>query len=1374
MKKLLILFFPVLMWAQNASEFRVNHYSVNNGLSQYDVSSILQDKLGFMWVGTYDGLNRFDGFQPRIFRHHAKEKSISNNRTVSLETDLQGNIWVGGDNGGLSIFNILKSTFFNIKFDSENPLNKSTVSVIKRLSNGRMVIILQGGGIYYVDVKGNDVEKNNITLIVSKIKIKLFQGKKLQNSRVLIEVNRHILIGSLDLGLTELIPDSKHSVFKLQQIVDRPVNTAFVDAENCIWVGTHSGLILLKYFDSFSSCVDLTRQLPQTLINKENITAVCEDNHKQKWIGTASDGLYLLQKNNSRIDVYTSMHYLKSNSSLHSNRITKLFIDKSNILWIGSNNDGLGFSDLSRKIFSELRLNQFDENKNSPFISSVFADNYDNVWVGSEDLGLFRVDKKRNKIDNYNGTDFGIESQIVNTCALQDMWGNLWFGTWNGCYQLKKTDIYKSKFKFEKLTGNELNGKMNAAVYSMSESEKGELWLGTKIGLYRLFRNKSNGAVMKIQKYLPGTNEVSSNVFSVCCLGDYQVFAGTKGNGAMLITYQPNTSQIQIESFNVDQKFITKRLSNNNVWCIRKAAGFVWMGTDEGVVKLIKKNHSYEVLESNRLNESIGFCKVVSVEEDQQGSVWLATNDGAVRVNAKTDEIQFFRNKEGLKSNTVSAIAVRRVDGIMYFGGIKGVNYCNPDELNPPQLNIVPKIIQIKINGNDMLSLAQKGDIDNVNDAPFLKKLYLKHSQNNIALTISTFEFMNPSGSDFQYKMEGRDENWITSRNGERVIIYQNLPPGKYKFLLKSSKDLDHSKIQPSSITFVIAVPPWYQWWAILIYVVIIASILYFVSGIFRSRLRLDNELKMEKYTRAQERELNEIKTKLFVNISHELRTPLSLILSPVKEIAKFELDEQVKKLFNIVQYNSNRLLMLTNQILDAEKNDHLILNIEKRDLVALLKLIVSNFSPLAEEKNIAVTEHYSSSKINGFVDRDIIEKIVSNLILNSIKYTPINGNIEIWCQPKKVENTEFVEISIQDNGKGISKDKIAEIFKPFFQIEGGNGFGVGLSAVKQMVESHLGNITVYSEENQGSTFVVNIPISKHSYALLLSESEQNDSLQSESERKISNSAISKKSDSATILLVEDNKDLRQYITDCLMNDFVVYTAENGEDGFQKSKQFIPDLIVSDIMMPVMDGLEMAKMIYTNESTKHIPVLFLSAKGSLENQFEGINIGAVDYIIKPVDLDMLKSKINNHIHIIRSNRERVRNLYLHSSEPVADTSEENEFISRAHQIISENLSNSLFDVTLLASEMACSKMQLHRRFKAIMDTSPGEFIRLTKLKIAYNYLVSGSHNVSEIVLLCGFENHSHFTKMIKQHFGKTPRVIIAESKDFPKNDSNTN
>ena len=787
------------------------------------------------------------------------------------------------------------------------------------------------------------------------------------------------------------------------------------------------------------------------------------------------------------------------------------------------------------------------------------------------------------------------------------------------------------------------------------------------------------------------------------------------------------------------------------------------MGTDEGVVRLKRSGNSYQVIQDQLLNETIAYCKVVSIAEDQQKFVWLATNDGAVRVNSKNNEIKFFRNTEGLISNYVSAIGVRKTDGTVYFGSIKGVDYLNSNDLNSPTLHISPKIIQVKINGNDMLELSQNAEIDNVDDAPFLNKLNLKYNQNNIALTISTFEFMNPIGSDFQYKMEGLDEKWNTSRNGERLIIYQNLPPGKYVFLLKGSKDSNQSDVKPMSLTFVIGLPPWLQWWAILIYLFILSWVVYFLSKILRSRIQLNNELKMEKYRRNQEKELSEFKTKLFVNISHELRTPLSLILSPLKEISKFELEVKVNKLFNIVQYNANRLLLLTNQILDAEKNDHLILNIEERDISVILKLIIANFEPLAKEKNIVISENYNQTKMLGYLDADILEKIVSNLVLNAIKYTPQNGHVHVQCNIKTMES-QVLEISIQDDGKGISEDKIADIFKPFFQVVGGNGFGIGLSVVKQMVESHHGNIKAFSKEGMGSKFIVELPISKSEYNNQITEDDNHEVGFDDHDRKTSNSEISKKSEPVSVLLVEDNPDLRQYLTDCLISDFVVYTAENGEIGFQCAKKQNPDIIISDIMMPVMNGLEMAKLVFSTDSTKHIPFIFLTAKGSVENQFEGVKTGATDYIIKPVDVDILKSKIKNQIQIIRANRERVRSIYLHSEENVVDYTDESQFILKAQTIITANMSNSSFDVTVLASEMANSRMQLHRKFKAIMDTSPGEFIRLTKLKVAYSYLTSGKYNVSEIVLLCGFENHSHFTKMIKQHFGKTPQAILTESK----------
>ena len=1363
MKKLLILFFPILIYSQNASDFRINHFSVNNGLSQYDVSSIVQDKLGFIWVGTYDGLNRFDGFQPKIFRHQSGANSILNNRVVSLETDSTGNIWIGCDNGGLSIYNIHKAAFYHIKYNDKNPFERYTVSLIKRLSYGKMMIVLQNGSIFQITVNKDDINQNTISINTNKIQIQDKWPVNLMVPRVILEVNQHLLIGFQDSGLYEMTQVSGTGSYSFKLVLDKPINAALVDKERNIWIATNSGLNLFKYFDNYSSCVNLTNQLPGELTSDINLSSLCEDDNQHKWIGTFSDGLYQLRKNNSNVEEYSFIHFLKSNSNLHSNHITKLFIDKSNILWIGSNNDGLGFTDLSRKIFNEVNLNIPGDAQSNVFTSSIFADSYNNVWVGSEDYGLFRLDKKRNQVSNYSNQSFNNLKHVVNTCALEDKWGNLWFGTWNGCYNLYKNDILKNRIKFNKITDITFPDKLSSAIYAIVESVEGDLWLGSKVGLYRVKRNLNTGAIMNIHKYLESQNGLNTNVFAICPLPNNQIFVGMKGSGAKFITYNQQNEDIITENFDINQKQTEKKLNSNNVWSICNAGGLIWMGTDEGVVKLRKNHNSYEVVPDKSLNMAIGYCKVVSVIEDQQANVWLATNDGAVRVNPKNGQIQFFRNKEGLKSNTVSAIAVRKTDGFLYFGGIKGVNFCNPVDLNPPTPNIVPKIIQIKINGNDMLDLAQKAEIDNVDDTPFLKDLKLKYNQNNIALTISTFEFINPTGSDFQYKMEGLDEKWISSRNGERIIIYQNLPPGKYKFLLKSSKDISQSGLEPLSITFIVGVPPWLQWWAILIYLIVLGLILYFLSKILRSRLQLNNELKMEKYSRIQEKELNEFKTKLFVNVSHELRTPLSLILSPLKEISKFELDSKVNKLFKIVQYNANRLLLLTNQILDAERNDHLILNIEERDIIGFLKLILSNFAPLANEKNIVISENYNQTKMIGFFDPDILEKTISNLILNALKYTPQNGHIHIQCNIMS-NDLQMLELSIQDDGKGISEDKMDEIFKPFFQVEGGNGFGIGLSVVKQLVESHHGNIKAHSKEGMGSKFIIEIPTSKSVYNSQITEEESSEITFDDMERKLSNSEISKKSESVSVLVVEDNDDLRQYLTDCLISDFIVYTAENGEIGFQLAKKQNPDIIISDIMMPVLNGLDMAKLIFSNDSTKHIPFIFLTAKGSIENQFEGVKTGATDYIVKPVDVDILKSKITNQIQIIRANRERVRSIYLHSEESVVENPEESQFIIKAQAIITANLSNNNFDVSMLASEMANSRMQLHRKFKAIMDTSPGEFIRLTKLKIAYSYLTSGQYNVSEIVLLCGFENHSHFTKMIKQHFGKTPQAILTESK----------
>lgn len=505
---------------------------------------------------------------------------------------------------------------------------------------------------------------------------------------------------------------------------------------------------------------------------------------------------------------------------------------------------------------------------------------------------------------------------------------------------------------------------------------------------------------------------------------------------------------------------------------------------------------------------------------------------------------------------------------------------------------------------------------------------------------------------------------------------------------------------------------------------------------------------------------MNDLKNNLFVNVSHELRTPLTLILSPVKEISRLNLDEKTKRLFSIIDYNANRLMSLTDQLLDAERNNKLLINVNKHDVIALLRIIITNFTPLANEKRITLVENYHEEKIQGYFDVDLLEKIISNLIFNAIKYTNENGTVKIDCE---VADTSFLQIIISDNGKGISSEKLETIFSRYYQIDETLGFGIGLSAVRQMVESHHGSIDVDSTEGKGTQFTIRIPISENMYNVTPVHEHFKDSAVIRANKNKENS---KRSESSSVLIVEDNDDLRNYFVEKLSLYYVVYVAEDGESGLKTALQKVPDIIVTDVMMPVMNGIEMVKQLVEHETTRHIPIIFLTAKGSIENQLEGVQSGAVDYMVKPVDLEMLRTKIDNQARVIRLNREKVKLNYMNSlSEDRKDNNEgrisqEEEFIRKAESIIQQYLSDTKFDVQKLASEMATSKTQLHRRFRSVMDVSPGEFIRLTKLKKAYFFLSEGIYNVSEVVFQTGFENHSHFTKLFKKYYGRTPQQLI--------------
>ena len=1340
--------------------------SYERGLSQYDITSFVQDEFDFLWVGTYDGLIRLDESESKVFRHNSNHNSIPSNRVLCLDKDTKGNIWIGTDGGGLSIYNTKRASFYNITINNRhNILAGSYISTIKRIADGSMIVGLINGELFTLTVLNENYQLNEMHLISKQIKALDNTLSQPTSPISVVQRKNRLLVGYRNGGLYELVKEPGSDAFKLVLIDKRDVESVLIDSEDNIWVGTHKGLLLLRYYDNYAKYVDLSSVLPQKIAKSISVTAICEDDKKQKWIGSRLNGMFRLSKNNDNVEIYEAINFTRQNSKIHSNRISRLFIDKSDILWIGTYDSGVAFTGMSSKELIGLDLNISGINLDNVFISSILCDSYNNIWIGTEDQGLFRVDKNDNLIENYPKRFFSNVNQSVITSIIEDTWGNLWFTTWNGCFFVDKNDMSKKQFKIQKLADKKLSQYLDAAFYAVRQSSSGDIWLGSSNGLFRIKTNKQDDLIKEILRYNIDNNpdRINYSIYSICSVNESTLVVGTKGSGAKILKFNQKNTDITIEHLNSFHKNKNKRINNNNVWSIGENDGQIYIGTDEGINVLVPEKHSYRVTNIDKFNEYLENGKILSICSEQEGYIWLGTTNGAVRIDLQNNQIELYKQSHGVKSNTVNVIDLRKTDEVMYFGGTKGVSYLLNTENNIQNHNNQPKVTQIKINGNDIQSVSEKENFNDIDNMSYLQELNLKHDQNNISITISTFDFLNPGGSNYQYKMLGSDEKWITARNGEKIIVYQNLRPGKYKFMLRSSMiKQDAQNMSPVTLTLKVSSPPWSQWWAITIYIIFFLFLTVALFKFLRWRFFLYNELKLEKFKHQQDKELNELKNKLFINVSHELRTPLTLILSPIKEITKSELDQKNKRLFSIVEYNADRLMKLTNQLLDAERNDRLVVNADYKNLVALINLIIENFSPLAHERYIVVSESYSKDQLFCYFDSDILETIISNLVFNAIKYTKENGHINISCDIS--DETNVVEIIIVDDGKGISKEKLKTIFDRYYQVEGTMGYGIGLSAVKQMVESHHGTIDVSSVEGEGTIFTVKIPVSKEEY---ISESDNELFAKSDSERMQNNKENSKKNQYASVLIVEDNVDLRNYFVENLNKHYVVYIAENGDEGLKNAKQYLPDIIMSDVMMPIMNGIEMARRIAETDAVKHIPLIFLTAKGSIESQLEGIQLGAVDYIIKPIDLDLLKSKINNQIRIIRVNQERTRKLYLHSEKQEINKCVDNQLIEKAEGIVVSNMSDMSFDVTKLASEMALSKMQLHRRFKSIMDVSPGEFIRLTRLKKAYSHLTAGINNVSEIVLLTGFENHSHFSKIIKQHFGKTPQQIIAECKHKP-------
>jgi signal transduction histidine kinase/ligand-binding sensor domain-containing protein/DNA-binding response OmpR family regulator len=1376
----LVIFFPFFLYSQTGN-IRFEHFSVEDGLSQSTIYAIYQDSRGFLWLGTADGLNRYDGYKFIVYKHNPDDSlSLGANRIYSILEDKAGDLWIGTYGGGLNKFIRDKEHFIQYKNDPDNPSSLSNDKVLSVFIDRSEIIWIgtEGGGLnrfditkelftHYTHLPGNPASLSN------------------NNVRSVYEDNAGVLWIGTGSGLNKF--DSKKDKFIHYKnnphnpfsISDNEILSIYEDKSGNLWIGTGRGG-LNKSDSKREKFINykFNPGNPKSL-SANRVFSISEDNSGNLWIGTIGGGLNRFDKEKEQFTKYTFNP--ENPSSLSSSGVFAVYIDRSEVIWIGTYNGGLNKLDRSKLQFAHFTNNPGNpESLSDKGVYSFCEDKEGDIWIGTgKGLNKFIKEKDiftQHKLPGYQSS--GYHEQILS--IYEDKSGRLWIGTYGGGLNL--FDKKASKFFSYKHEPGNPNSLSDNRIFAVHEDNSGNLWIGTDGGDVNKLDITQNQFIH--YKFNPGskTGLNANRVFTIYKDKSGVLWFGTDGGGLNKFDKEKN----QFVHYIHDPKN-PQSLSNNSVFSIYEdKSGNLWIGTYGG--GLNKFDRQKGLFKQYRETQGLPNEVIYGILEDGKGNLWLSTNNGLAVFNPLTEEFRNYDTKDGLQSNEFNQGAYLKTrNGSMLFGGIDGFNFFHPDSLKDN--THIPNIV---ITDFQIFNKPVPISIDKA-DNPILKvsitetkEIILSYEENVISFELSALDFRTPVKNGYAYFMEGFDKEWSYTDASRRFVTYTNLDPGEYIFRVRGSNNDGVWNEEGTAVKLLITPPWWATWWAYTLYGILFLFSLFAIRKYDMKRQRLKHQLKLEHEHSQKLEELDQIKSRFFTNISHEFRTPLTLILGPAENIISDAIQPDIKNQADLMKKNAIRLLGLINQLLDISKLDEgkLKLLVSKRNIVSFVKGIVMIFESFAESKDINLKVKSVKEDIQVYFDKEKMEKVFINILSNALKFTSEGGNIVVTISET---NNDNVMIKVKDSGIGIPAKEIPKLFDRFYQVDSSytrerGGTGIGLALTKELVELHHGNIKVDSIENKWTEFTLEFPVGKghlvddeiseepkithdDSAYLYLTEHIDADLTTSSALKDTSESDINSENveeDKTIILIVEDNAYVREYIRDSLKGSYRVEEASNGEHGVKKAEAIIPDLIISDIMMPKMDGYELTRILKNDEKTNHIPVILLTAKSEQESKYEGLETGADSYLVKPFSTKELQLRIRNLINIRKKLQEKFASgeklPIRKDGEKLSEVNEK--FMNRVTDVLDKHIAEEEFSIEEFGKEIGMSRTQLHRKLKALTGKSASLYMRSYRLTMAKKMIEKQKGNISEIAYSVGFSSPAYFSKCFKEEYGYPPSELI--------------
>ncbi len=1340
-----------------------NNYSTRQGLSSGSIYDILKDSFGFIWLATEEGLNRFDGMNFKVYRHNpASPKSLRVNHIVALYESGDGNIWIGTNGGGLSFYDRRKDSILNYE-DKKGRQMGTAITSINGDNNGN-IWVTSFGGIYILNPKTSELVEYSkyemlVKMLIGKVSLCFKQDKK-----------KRVWIGT-DNGLYMFNPlDNRVSIFTNREIdngspTGSAVNKIIEDQLGNLWFAAYGGVSKLepdgKSFKNYNH--KTTPRLSSNLV-----FTLDADSRNRIWIGT-DEGLDILDVAANTITNHVPDK--RNARSLSSRSIRSIFIDRQGNYWIGTYRGGLNKYDENFNYFKLKEYNAFDPyGLRAPIVTS-FAEYKNSVFIGTDGGGVQLYNRSTDLLD-YVKLPFAVKNDKHDLSILyleMTKANQLWIGTFSN-----------GLFRYDPATGAAINYTKGTAISSINhndifcikEDQHGNIWLGTNGGGINVIRHGSNQVdkyVSDASKPFDSTSPASNFIRSFEEDKAGNIWVGTIGAG--ISVFNPVSNK-----FSYFNKANSGLPSDYVISIKQDSKGNIWAGTaGNGLGMLNKGSTRFKVL-----NEQDGLTNgtIQKIVEDATGKIWVSTHNGLSCYNPVTGKFKNYSNHNGLQSGAFMPRAgLLLQDGELFFGGQNGFNHFNPVALKPN--NNKPRVVLTELKVDNVVVVPSENSPIK-ESIVMTNEIRIKYKQ-GFSLAFEALDFTVPEANQYQYILEGFDKSWLTTGK-EHSAYYANIPPGKYVFRVKASNNDGVWNENGRSVNIIVQPPLWRTIYAYLVYGLLIFGALFYLRnrGIEKIKIRfaLEQERSAAKRMIEREREaaeylhkLDQMKIKFLTNLSHEFRTPISLITGPVDNLITKAKDESSLSHLNLIKRNGRRLLNLVNQLLDFRKMEEqqLKLQCSDGDIVFFTKDVCDSFNDLARRKKIDFTFHSALIELPVAFDHDKVERILFNLLSNAFKFTGENGHITVTLNELEAERNGdicVVEISVEDSGIGIPESAQSRIFESFFQHVSGpatlnQGTGIGLSIAREFVKMHDGKIFVESKEGAGSTFTFQLKLNRATAAQLPSEpAEAVDIAPDEVHADYRNISGTQPS----ILIVEDDDDFRFYIKENLKSTYRIYESPNGKEGWQRTLFHHPDVIVCDIQMPIMNGLELVQKLKADKRTMHIPVILLTAADTPNGELDGLASGAIDYMTKPFNFSILEAKIQNILQLNQSYKDTYSKQVTVSLPETEMVSEKDIFLQKALKYIYDNLDNPQMSVEILSAHLFISRSSLYNKILEYTGMTPVEFIRSVKLEKAKELLEKTDMTVAAVAYETGFANPAYFTKVFKTKYNMTPSEFQAEMK----------